>query len=57
MPSEDYIFCIFLKYNGGNDEMVLFGDRDNNNVSLKDLNILHKMKMIQIIHINIYGIQ
>jgi len=34
--------CIFMKYNGGNDAMILFGGRDSNNNSLKDLNILHR---------------
>jgi len=33
---------VYMKYNGVSDAMILFGGRDNNNVSLKDLNILHK---------------
>ena len=36
---------VFLKYNGDNDSMVLFGGRDGQNDSLKDLSVLTKQFM------------
>ena len=34
--------CVYSKYNGGSDAMILFGGRGNQNSSLKDLNLLYK---------------
>ena len=36
--------CIYQKFNGENDSLVLFGGRDSQNVSLKDLCLLTKQK-------------
>ena len=36
--------CVFQKINGENESLVLFGGRDSQNVSLKDLSLLTKQK-------------